>query len=183
MSFLFRDASGRRLALRGSAVAIGAFDGLHLGHQALIGRALARARERQLEPVVLSFEPLPREYFQRALGVPRLMTAREKIERLRAMGVDHVGLLRFDRALSETSAEDFVRELLVERLAAREVWIGPDFRFGHGRRGDLAMLEAMGSELGFSAHTIYPVSVGGERVSSTRVRAALSQGDHATAHA
>lgn len=183
MSFLFRDASGRRLALRGSAVAIGAFDGLHLGHQALIGRALARARERQLEPVVLSFEPLPREYFQRALGVPRLMTAREKIERLRAMGVDHVGLLRFDRALSETSAEDFVRELLVERLAAREVWIGPDFRFGHGRRGDLAMLEAMGSELGFSAHTIDPVSVGGERVSSTRVRAALSQGDHATAHA
>ncbi len=183
MSFLFRDASGRRLGLRGSAIAIGAFDGLHLGHQALIGRALARARERDLEPVVLSFEPLPREFFQRALGVSRLMTAREKIERLRALGVDHIGLLRFDRALSETSAEDFVQKLLVERLGAREVWIGLDFRFGHGRRGDLALLQAMGAELGFAAHSIDPVTINGERVSSTRVRAALSQGDHVTARA
>ena len=183
MPFLFRDSRGPRLCPRGSVIAIGAFDGLHRGHQALIGRALARARELHCEAVVLGFEPLPREFFGRGGTMPRLTTAREKVELTQALGVDRLGLLRFNKALSTTSAEDFVLNILVGRLGAREVWIGPDFRFGHGRRGDVAMLHAMGSELGFSAHSIEPVLISGERVSSTRVRAALLAGDHASARA
>lgn len=181
MNFLFRDIRGPRLCPQGSVVAIGAFDGLHRGHQALIGRALARARTLGCAAVVLGFEPLPREFFGRGGPMPRLTTARERIELTRAFGVDRLGLLRFNAALSNTSAEDFVRFVLVERLNANEVWVGADFRFGHGRRGDLAMLHAMGGKLGFSAHAIEPVLIEGERVSSTRVRSALLAGDHALA--
>jgi riboflavin kinase/FMN adenylyltransferase len=181
MSFLFRDTRGPRLCPRGAVIAIGAFDGLHRGHQALIGRASARARELGCEVVVLGFEPLPREFFGRGGPMPRLTTAREKIELTRAFGVDRLGLLRFNAALSNMSAEDFVLHVLSGRLGAREVWIGPDFRFGHGRRGDFAMLNAMGVELGFAARTIEPVLIDGERVSSTRIRAALLAGDHVLA--
>ena len=181
MNFLFRDTRGPRLCPRGSAVAIGAFDGVHRGHQALIGRALARAKTLGCEAVVLGFEPLPREFFGRGGPLPRLTTAREKIALTQALGIDRLGLLRFNAALSNTSAEDFVQQILVGRLGAREVWIGPDFRFGHGRRGDVAMLRDLGAELGFSAHAIEPVLIDGERVSSTRIRAALLAGDHALA--
>jgi len=183
MNFLFRDTRGPRLCPRGAVVAIGAFDGLHRGHQALIGRAKARARDLDCEAVVLGFEPLPREYFGRGGPLPRLTTAREKIELTHAMGIDRLGLLRFNSTLASTSAEDFVQQILVQRLGAREVWIGPDFRFGHSRRGDVAMLRDLGTELGFSAHTIEPVRIDGERASSTRVRAALLTGDHALASA
>ncbi len=181
MKFLFRDTRGPRLCPRGAVIAIGAFDGLHRGHQALVGRALARARALDCAAVVLGFEPLPREFFGRGGPMPRLTTAREKIELTRSLGIDRLGLLRFNAALSNTSAEDFVQQILVHRLGAREVWIGPDFRFGHGRRGDVAMLRDLGAELGFSAYTIEPVLVDGERVSSTRVRAALLAGDHVAA--
>ncbi|HQW81731.1 MAG: bifunctional riboflavin kinase/FAD synthetase [Rhodanobacteraceae bacterium] len=181
MNFLFRDTRGPRLCPRGAVIAIGAFDGLHRGHQTLIGRVLARAHERACDAVVLSFEPLPREYFGRGERLPRLSTAREKIEMTRALGVDRLGLLRFNAALTATSAEDFVEQILVHRLGACEVWIGPDFRFGHNRRGDVAMLRDIGAELGFTAHTIEPVLIDGERISSTRVRAALLTGDHALA--
>lgn len=181
MNFLFRDSRGPRLCPRGSVVAIGAFDGVHRGHQALIGRALARAEERDCDAVALGFEPLPREFFGHGRPLPRLTTAREKIERMRTLGIDRIGLLRFDTALSNTSAEDFVQEILVGRLGAREVWVGPDFHFGHGRRGDVAMLRELGRELGFSACTIEPFLIDGERVSSTRIRAALLAGDHALA--
>ena len=181
MKFLFRDTRGPRLCPRGAVIAIGAFDGLHRGHQALVGRALARARALGCAAVLLGFEPLPREFFGRGGRLPRLTTAREKIELTQALGIDRLGLLRFNAAPSNTSAEDFVQQILVHRLAAREVWIGPDFRFGHGRRGDVAMLRDLGAELGFSAHTIEPVLVDGERVSSTRVRAALQAGDHVAA--
>lgn len=181
MSFLFRDTLGPRLCPRGAVVAIGAFDGLHLGHQALVSHACASARASGRDAVLLSFEPLPREFFGRGGPLPRLATARDKIERARLLGVDGVGLLRFNAALSNLTAEAFVLRILVERLNAREVWIGPDFRFGHGRRGDVAMLRDMGAELGFTVQTIAPVLVDGDRVSSTRVRAALVAGDHALA--
>ena len=127
--------------------------------------------------VALSFEPLPREFFSRDQPPPRLTLARGKVQGLRELGADGVGLLRFDARLSAMSAEDFVRRLLVHRLAAREVWIGPEFRFGHKRGGDLPLLQAMGVELGFSAGEIEPVQALGERVSSTRIREALRAGD------
>ncbi|MCO5054152.1 bifunctional riboflavin kinase/FAD synthetase [Thermomonas sp.] len=176
MTLLFRDAIGRVLCPQGSVVCIGAFDGLHLGHRALIDRAVARARALDVPAVAVSFEPLPRELFAPAAKPPRLMLAHDKAAGLRALGVEGVGLLRFNRALAAMTAEDFVQHLLVRRLAAREVWVGPGFRFGHARGGDLALLDAMGAQAGFTAHAIEPVLHGGERVSSTRIRTALVAG-------
>lgn len=147
--FLFRDASpaeghGRALCPQGSVVCIGAFDGLHLGHRALVGRAVERARALGVAAVALGFEPLPREFFAAAAPPPRLMLPRARIEALRALGCDGVGLLRFNAALAAMDAETFVRTVLVERLRAREVWVGPGFRFGRGRAGDLALLQILG---------------------------------------
>ena len=177
MNRLFRDADGGALFPQGSVVCIGAFDGLHLGHRALVRRAVGRAQALGVPAVALSFEPLPREFFSRDQPPPRLTLARGKVQGLRELGADGVGLLRFDAKLSAMTAEDFVRRLLVQRLAAREVWIGPEFRFGHKRGGDLPLLQAMGKELGFRAGEIEPVQALGERVSSTRIREALRAGD------
>ena len=177
MSRLFRDVDGGALFPHGSVVCIGAFDGLHLGHRALVRHAVSRAGDLSLPAVALSFEPLPREFFSRELPPPRLTLARGKYQGLRALGADGVGLLRFDARLSAMGAEEFVRKLLVGRLCAREVWIGPEFRFGHRRGGDLPLLQALGEELGFGAGEIEPVQLQGERVSSTRIREALRGGD------
>lgn len=181
MSRLFRDVDGGRLFPHGSVVCIGAFDGLHMGHRALVRHAVARAQAAGLPAVALTFEPLPREFFARDNPPPRLTLARAKVEGLHALGVESVGLLRFNAALSAMSAEDFVSTLLVGRLGAREVWIGPDFRFGHRRGGDLALLQRLGASHGFSAAAIEPVHLHDERVSSTRIRDALRGGDFITA--
>jgi riboflavin kinase/FMN adenylyltransferase len=181
MSRLFRDVEGGTLFPQGSVVCIGAFDGLHLGHRALVRHALARARALGVPAVALSFEPLPREFFAREGKPPRLQLPRAKLSHLRELGVDKVGLLRFGAALAAVPAEDFVQRQLVQRLSAREVWVGPDFRFGRARAGDLALLQRMGAEIGFTAQTIEPVLVGGAPVSSTRIRNALQAGDFATA--
>lgn len=161
---------------QGSVVCIGAFDGLHLGHRALVRHAVSRARALGVQPAALSFEPLPREFFATAEPLPRLTLARAKIEGLQDLGVEAIGLLRFNQRLAAVSAEDFVQRVLVQRLAAREVWIGPDFRFGHRRGGDLGLLQALGARQGFSAHEIAPVHAHGERVSSTRIREYLRLG-------
>jgi riboflavin kinase/FMN adenylyltransferase len=180
MKTLFRDLDGGLLCPQGSVACIGAFDGLHLGHQALLRHAAARARARGLPLVAVGFEPLPRELF--ASPPPaRLMLPRARIAGLYGLGADCVGLLRFDARLAAMSAESFVRELLVQRLRAAEAWVGPEFRFGHKRGGDIATLQRLGVACGFEAGEIEPVMLGGERVSSTRIRAALHAGDLALA--
>ena len=183
MSRLFRDVDGGSLCPYGSVVCIGAFDGLHLGHRALVRHAVERARSSGLPAVALSFEPLPREFFARDNPPPRLALPRDRIEGLFALGVDRLGLLRFNAALAAMPAQEFVRRVLAGRLGAREVWIGPEFRFGNRRGGDLALLQAMGGELGFAAGEIEPVHIEGERVSSTRIREALRAGEFAHAAA
>ena len=177
MSKLFRDVGGEVVCPQGSVVCIGAFDGLHRGHQALVGHALARARALELPAAALSFEPLPREYFARGERPPRLLLPRAKFEGLRDLGMDVVGLLRFNAELSAMPAGEFVRRVLVERLRVREVWVGPQFRFGKGRQGDLGLLQELGAEFGFVAGEIAPVEVAGERVSSSRLREQLAAGD------
>ncbi|CAM0998285.1 bifunctional riboflavin kinase/FAD synthetase [Rhodanobacter sp. Root179] len=173
---LSRDVAGPCLTPRGSVMAVGAFDGLHRGHQALLAQVRERAQALGCSPVVVSFEPLPRAFFSPE-PVPRLSSVREKLRGFAAAGMEQALLLRFNRALSAMSAEDFVRRVLVERLAAREVWVGGDFRFGHKRGGDVALLERMGAELGFSACTMPVIQLEGERVSASRVRALLAAGD------
>lgn len=181
MSRLFRDVEGGPLCPQGSVVCIGAFDGLHLGHRALVRHAVARARSLGVPAVALTFEPLPREFFANDAPPPRLTLPRAKIEGLNALGVDVIGLLRFDARFAAMAPEAFARDVLVNRLATREVWVGPGFRFGRDRAGDLGTLGRLGGELGFSADEIPPVLLDGERVSSTRVRAALGAGEFATA--
>lgn len=176
MTKLSRDVAGPCLAPGGSVVAVGAFDGLHRGHQALLAEVRARAAALDLAPAVVSFEPLPRAYFSRE-PLPRLTSVREKLQGFAAAGLAHALLLRFDSALTAMSAEDFVRRVLVDRLAAREVWVGGDFRFGHRRAGDVALLERMGGELGFVTRTMPPVLLEGARVSATRVRGLLAAGE------
>ncbi len=181
MNRLFRDAIGGPLCPQGSVACIGAFDGLHLGHRALVGRAVARARALGVPAVALSFEPLPREFFAREAKPPRLMLPRARLAGLLGLGCDRVGLLRFDTALAAMPAAQFIERVLAGRLGVREVWVGPGFRFGRGREGDLALLQAAGAAHGFSADAIAPVLLEGERVSSTRIRAALVAGDFALA--
>lgn len=177
MSRLFRDVEGGPWCPQGSVVCIGAFDGLHLGHRALVRHAVVRARGLGVPMIALGFEPLPREFFATGRKPPRLLLPRTKFEGLRELGADRVGLLRFNARLAAMSAEAFVREVLAQRLGAREVWVGPEFRFGKGRSGDIALLRVLGDALGFVAGEITPVSQDGERVSSTRIRSALATGD------
>ncbi|WP_313424008.1 bifunctional riboflavin kinase/FAD synthetase [Stenotrophomonas rhizophila] len=177
MSRLFRSIEGGQLFPHGSVVCIGAFDGLHLGHRALVRHAVARARALGVAAVAVAFEPLPREYFAQGEPPPRLTLARDKVAMLNELGVDAVGLLRFDARMAAMQPEDFVQQLLVQRLSAREVWIGPAFCFGNRRRGDLALLRAMGAEQGFTAGEIDPVDLHGERISSTRIRQLLREGN------
>lgn len=181
MKQLFRDVEGRPLCPEGSVACIGAFDGLHLGHRALVRHAAARARALGLPLAALSFEPLPREFFAGDAPPPRLMLPRARAEGLAALGADVVGLLRFNAAFAALSPDAFAERVLVGRLRAREVWVGPGFRYGSRRAGDLATLQAAGDRLGFAAGEIAPVLLDGERVSSTRIRAALVAGDFATA--
>lgn len=177
MSKLFRDVEGGPLCPNGSVVCIGAFDGLHLGHRALVRHAAGRARALGVPMVALSFEPLPREFFAGDALPPRLQLPRAKFEGLCELGADLVGLLHFDARMVAMSAETFVRTVLVARLAAREVHVGPGFRFGNRRAGDLGTLQREGAAHGFTAAEIAPVMLDGERVSSTRIRAALQAGD------
>lgn len=174
---LFRDTDGAPLCPSGSVVCIGAFDGLHLGHRALIEAAGAAARLRGMPLVGLSFEPLPREFFAREVKPPRLVLPRDKVQGLAALGCDVVGLLRFNQAMTMMSPQAFIQRVLLDRLNAREVWVGRDFRFGHKREGDLALLSHAGEQAGFATHSIDDVTLDGERVSSSRIRAALVAGD------
>ncbi|WP_109126159.1 bifunctional riboflavin kinase/FAD synthetase [Dyella sp. C11] len=176
MMRLSRDVAGPSLAPGGSVVAVGAFDGLHLGHQALLAEVRQRAAELGVTPIVVSFEPLPRAFFSPE-PVPRLSSVREKLRGFDAAGMEQVLLLRFNRALTSMSAEDFIQRVLVDRLQAREVWVGADFRFGHKRSGDVPMLERVGPGLGFTARTMPSVLLEGARVSATRVRMLLSAGE------
>ncbi len=180
MPRLLRDLSGERVFADGCVACIGAFDGWHLGHQALLTQTVARARALGLPALALGFEPLPREYFagQRGeLPPARLSTPRARIEAAWALGADVVLLPRFDAALASLQAETFVDEVLHARLGVRELRVGPGFRFGRGRRGDVGMLAARGADFGMRTSSIEPVLVDGERVSSTRLRAALAAGE------
>ena len=166
---------------RPNAVTIGNFDGIHLGHQAMLARLTARAASVGAAPTVLTFEPHPLEIFTPESAPTRLTSLREKLEILRSLGVAHVHICRFTRPFAALSAEDFVRRILVDGLKARYVLVGDDFRFGAKRAGDFALLERLGHEFGFQAEALHTVEAAGQRASSTAVREALAEGDMAMA--
>jgi riboflavin kinase/FMN adenylyltransferase len=158
---------------RGCVVTIGNFDGVHLGHRAVIAQLQRRSREFERPSMVLVFEPQPQEYFRGATAPARLSPLRDKLALLAGLEVDCLLCLRFNRDLAQTSAGDFVRQLLVDTLDVRHLVVGDDFRFGHGRQGDFRTLVEAGKQLGFSVEEADTYQVEGGRVSSTRIREAL----------
>ena len=158
-------------------LAIGNFDGLHLGHRALLERLTTHARRLGLPPAVMTFEPHPRELFTPDQAPARLTSLREKLALLESCGVEEIYLLHFSRKLAGLTAEDFIANVLVKGLAVQHLIIGDDFRFGKGRAGDFGMLQAAGQRLGFGVEAMHTIEHEGERVSSTAVRAALGAGD------
>jgi riboflavin kinase/FMN adenylyltransferase len=169
-------------AWRGGVVAIGNFDGVHRGHQAVLAAARAEALRRGVACLMLTFEPHPRAFFA---GRPlfRLTPAPLKAALARALGLDDTLVLPFDQTLAAQSAEDFVAEMLVDRLQIAAAVTGYDFHFGKGRRGTPDFLRSEGASHGFSVTVVEALAEGAEAVSSTRIRAALAGGDVASANA
>ena len=178
---LIRGLHNLRDRHRGSVVTIGAFDGVHRGHQAVIADLLVRSRTRGLPATVIVFEPLPREYFAPLQAPPRLMSFREKFGVLAGLGVHRLLRIRFDRDFSTRSAHEFIDTVLVHGLGARHVVVGDDLRFGHDREGTVELLRREGEHAGFEVEATGTVAVQGERISSTRLRAVLAAGDFASA--
>jgi riboflavin kinase/FMN adenylyltransferase len=163
-----------------TAIAIGSFDGVHRGHAAILERVGAAARALGAASAVLTFEPLPREFFAPDLAPARLTSLAERLAELARLGMDIAFVERFDARFAALDAAAFARRLR-HHHGARRVLVGEDFRYGAKRAGDVASLAAAGRELGFEVETLPAVADGGERISSTRVREALAAGDFATA--
>ncbi len=178
---LIRGLHNLRPEHHGCVATIGNFDGVHLGHQAVLGQLADKAAQLGLPTVVITFEPQPQEFFSHGDIPPRLTRFREKLKALRRYSVERVLCLPFNRALAEMEAEDFIRRVLVEGLGVRYLVVGDDFRFGKERRGDFAMLQRAGAKHGFEVVTMHTFEIGGSRVSSTRIREALHAGDLALA--
>jgi len=171
---LIRHLPARFADTRASAVTIGNFDGIHRGHQTLIGRVSARAPA--LRPVLLCFEPLPMTLFRPDRPVPRVMKLRDKLETCEGLGLEALAQLRFDRAFAAQSPERFVERVLVDGLRAGHVAVGADFRFGHRAAGDVARLTELGHELGFTVEVVEEITDPTGRLSSSRLREALAAG-------
>jgi len=187
---VIRDLSACPRPPGGTAVTIGAYDGVHLGHRTVIAEVRRRALEQGLAPAVVTFDRHPASVV-RPESAPRLLTdLDQKLELLAGTGVDYCLVVTFDEARSQEPADDFVREVLAGCLAARVVVVGEDFHFGHKRSGNVDLLRTMGAELGFEVDGLDLVDADGRpaaadpgKVSSTRIRHALVAGDLTTANA
>ncbi|WP_250464219.1 bifunctional riboflavin kinase/FAD synthetase [Microbulbifer litoralis] len=174
---LIRGLHNLRPRHRDCVATIGSFDGVHLGHRAIIAQLRQRAAEQGVPSVVIVFEPQPHEFFSGEKAPARLMRFKEKVLSLFEAGVDRVLCLQFNDRLRSLGAEAFVREVLVDGLAIRHLVVGDDFRFGCDRSGDYRLLQKIGAGAGFTVEDTATVEIDGERVSSTRIRAALEAGD------
>ena len=168
--------------LRGAYVAIGNFDGMHRGHQSILAALLAQARAANAPAIMLTFEPHPRDVFAPAPFMFRLTQGDAKARLAEAMGLDGIVILPFDRPFSQVEAEDFVGNILVERLGVRGVFVGADFHFGRQRRGTPNFLGAEGRRHSFAVEVLDLMDEGDEVISSSRIRAALSEGGVAAAN-
>jgi riboflavin kinase/FMN adenylyltransferase len=164
-------------AARGCVLTIGAFDGIHCGHQEMIRVTRTIAAGQRLPAALLSFEPTPREFFAKATPPARLTRFREKYEALRHYGVERFVCLRFDSSLRSMSPDEFIGTVLVDGLGARHLVVGHDFKFARNMAGNVATLRAAGPAAGFAVTEVPPFEIDGERVSSSLVRAALDAGD------
>lgn len=160
--------------ISGCALTIGNFDGVHLGHQAIIKKVVDRAKTLGVPSMVISFSPTPQQFFGKAQA--RLSSFRQKHQKLEALGVDIHLIIRFNEQLAKQGAVDFVNTLLVEKLSTQYCLIGDDFRFGAGRLGDFDLLTSLGKQHGFSVENTQSIELKGMRISSSNIRQCLSQG-------
>ena len=163
--------------LKGSIVALGNFDGFHLGHQAVVGRAIQRGFHERRPVIVATFDPHPVRYFKPDLPPFRLTTLDQRESLFAHVGADAMLVFEFGEELRSTSAEEFVTDLLGKRIGAAGVVTGDDFTFGKGRTGSIQLLQGLGAQHGILAETVAPVLLGGIRISSGRIRQALETGD------
>lgn len=178
---LIRGLHNLRAQHRGCVLTIGAFDGIHLGHQEMIRIVREQAARCSATAALLSFEPTPREFFAKGAAPARLTRLRERVEALRRYGIERFICARFDQRLRSMDADAFIRNVLFEALGVKHVVVGHDFKFGRNMSGTVATLREYGAELGFGVTEVAPVTVDGERVSSSRVRTTLGCGDLQTA--
>ena len=180
---LIRGVHNLRPRHAGCVATIGNFDGLHRGHRAMVEAVRRQARDRDEKAAVMLFEPQPVEFFAPDKAPPRLMTLRDKLRALAELEVDQVLCARFDDQFRSRSARNFVQQLLVDGLGVRHLVVGDDFRFGQDRAGDFDYLQTAGQEFGFTVEDTPTCEHGGARVSSTRIREALADGDLISAEA
>jgi riboflavin kinase/FMN adenylyltransferase len=180
VSNIIRGISNIKSHQKNGIATIGNFDGVHKGHQALIKNVLNLAKTSAVPSTVMTFEPQPLEFFKQ-IKVARLTRFREKFLALQDSGVDNVLVIPFNEAFSALSAEDFVKQILVDGLAVKHVIVGDDFRFGYKRQGDFAFLQQKGAEYGFTVTAMPSVLSSEQRISSTLIRLALAEGNHALA--
>ncbi|MDE0952328.1 MAG: bifunctional riboflavin kinase/FAD synthetase [Halioglobus sp.] len=180
---LIRGLHNLRPRHHGCVATIGAFDGVHLGHQAVIRHLLEKSAELALPSLIIVFEPLPREYFSPLKAPARIMSFWEKCRALDALGVDRILRIRFNEQFRGMSAQQFVDDIFVAGLGVRYVVLGDDFRFGADRQGDIEFIRQQGLHYGFEAVSTPTFAVDGERVSSTRIREALENAEFNTAEA
>jgi riboflavin kinase/FMN adenylyltransferase len=173
---VFRDIEDFHRPDLKTVVTMGNFDGIHLGHQALVSNAVTEARQWRTESMVFTFEPHPLKLLAPERAPQMIVNHQDKMEMLEALGVDAVVVQAFDRHFSNIEAKEFVRRYLVERLHLSKIWLGRDLRFGRARQGDAEDLIRWGSELGFNVGIVEPILVQGRRISSSRIRQLIQQG-------
>jgi len=161
----------------GGVAALGAFDGIHLGHRKILGVAVERARALGVPSLACTFDPRPVEVLQPARAPAPITTLDERLELMAAAGIDTTVVLPFTRELAAVEPEAFIADVMLARLGAREIVVGFNHRFGKGARGDPALLVALAAKIGFRAHVVPPLVVEGDAVSSTEIRLALQRGD------
>jgi riboflavin kinase/FMN adenylyltransferase len=161
---------------RPTVLTLGVFDGLHLGHQLIMRTIVERARAIDAVPTVITFDPHPRAVLHPESAPPLLQTFDQKIEAFGVLGIEQTIVIRFTEQFASIRAADFLRDVVMERLHAREVYLGKGFAFGHKREGNIELLKRLGSELGFVAGEVPEVSLRGKRVSSSKIRELLARG-------
>jgi riboflavin kinase/FMN adenylyltransferase len=161
---------------RPTVLTLGVFDGLHLGHRAIVQTVVERASLIGATPTLITFDPHPRQALKPETAPPLLQTFHQKMEGLRLLGIEQVVVLEFNRELAATFAEDFVQRYIVDALQAREVYLGKGFAFGHERRGNIEMLKWISRQFGFYAAEVPEVQLRGRRISSTMIRMLLKAG-------
>jgi riboflavin kinase / FMN adenylyltransferase len=172
---LFHGTDNAKIA-RPTVLTLGVFDGLHLGHQLIMQTVVERARAVGAVPTVITFEPHPRAVLHPDSAPPLLQTFDQKIEAFGVLGIEQTIVIHFDREFSQIRAEDFLRDVVVDRLQTKEVYLGRGFAFGHNRAGNIDLLRQVSGRLGFLADEVPEVRLRGHRIGSTRIRELLSEG-------